>query len=128
MSVPVQLIWSDVSNNILSTATFAIGFPGTTSAPYQLQVRSNAADLQTFETLVNCKFFLTGDPNDINTVQGIWPTLGGVTKPELNGGVDISFDFGQTYTRFSLTQGLESNPSTWVPLPSTAVGTQGVAE
>lgn len=128
MSTPFQLIWSDVSNNILTTQAFPIGFPGTVSIPHLLQVRSNAAALQTFETLTGVRFFLTGDPNDINTVQNIWPSLGGPSKPELNGGVDISFDFGQTYIRFDATNGVENEPSTWILLPIEAVGAQGAAQ
>lgn len=125
---PFQLVWSDVSNNILTSQWFPIAFPATTSQPRQLQVRSNAAALQTFETLTGVKFYLTGDPTDVNTVQNIWPSLGGVDKPELNGGIEISFDFGRTYIRLDLTHGLESDPSTWIDLPVEAVGTQGAAK
>jgi hypothetical protein len=128
MSVPFQIVWSDVSNNILTTQSFPIGFPGTVSTPEQLQVRSNAATLGTYETLTGVKFYLTGDPDDINTVQNVWPTLGGTSKPELNGGVDISFDFGRTYTRFDTTHGYEADPGTFIPLPIQAVGSQGTAE
>jgi hypothetical protein len=125
MSIPFQIVWSDVSNNILTAEAFPINFPGQSTTPAQLQVRSNAVTLQTYETLVGVKFFLTGDPDDINIVQNIWTTIGGSTRPELNGGVDISFDFGQTYIRFDITHGLESAPSTWIPLPAEAVGAQG---
>ncbi len=128
MSVPFQLVWSDVSNNILTQQWFPIGFPATTSQPQQLQVRSNAAALSTFETLTGVTFFLTGDPIDVDTVQNIWPTLGGLTKPELNGGLDISFDFGRTYIRFDSTHGVEGIPNTWIPMPIEAVGSQGAAE
>jgi hypothetical protein len=125
MSVPFQLLWTDASNNVLPIDWFPISFPGTVSSPIQVQVRSNAGALQTYETLTNVKFFLTGDPDDVNTVQNIWPFLGSVSKPELNGGYEISFDFGRTYTRFSTTMGLETDPSTWIPLPVEAVGSQG---
>lgn len=128
MSVPFQLVWSDVSNNILTAQWFPIGFPATVSVPEQLQVRSNATALQTFETLTGVKFFLTGDPTDVDTVQNIWPSLGGSNKPELNGGLDISFDFGRTYTRFDSTHGVENSPSTWIALPVEAVGTQGTEQ
>lgn len=128
MSTPFQLVWSDVSNNILTQKWFPISFPATTSIPQQLQVRSNASTLQTFETLTGVKFFLTGDPTDVDTVQNIWPNLGDINKPELNGGVEISFDFGRTYTRFDQTHGLESSPATWISLPVEAVGTQGAFE
>jgi hypothetical protein len=125
MSIPFQLIWSDVSNNILTKTWFPIGFPGTSSTPIQLQVRSNAADIGTFETLTGVKFYLTGNAVDVSTVQTIWPSIGGTDRPELNGGLDISFDFGRSYTRFDVNNGLQSNPNTWISLPAEAVGLQG---
>lgn len=125
MSTPFQLIWSDVSNNILTTSGFPIGFPGTSSQAQQLQVKSNASSLQTFETLKNVALFLTGDAADVNVVQNIWPFLGGISKPELNGGYDISFDFGRTYVRFDSTHGLEADPNTWINLPAESIGSQG---
>lgn len=128
MPAPFQLIWSDVSNNVLTSTWFPIAFPATTSKPQQLQVKSNASALLTFETLTGVKLFLTGDLDDVNTVQNIWTSFGDVNKPELNGGVEISFDFGRTYTRFDSTHGLESDPSTWIALPVESVGTQGAAE
>ncbi len=127
-TAPFQLIWTDESNNVLTEQAFPIGFPGTTSVPEQLQVHTNAATLQTYETLTGVKFFLTGDADDLNIIQNIWPSLGGSTRPELNGGLDISFDFGQTYTRFDSTHGLETDPSSWIPLPAEAVGAQGTDE
>lgn len=123
--MPFQLIWSDVSNNVLTSSFFPVSFPGTSSPPLQLQVRSNAIDLGTFETLTGVKFYLTGNASDINIVQNIWTTLGSSTRPELNGGVDISFDFGTTFTRFDINNGVQSNPSTWISLPAEAVGQQG---
>lgn len=128
MSAPFQLVWTDEFNVPLSAESFAISFPGNVSEARQIQVQSNAAALQTFETLINVKFFLTGDPNDVNIVQNIWPNLGGITNPQLNGGVDISFNFGQSFIRFDSTHGSEADPTTWIPLPVEAVGSQGAAE
>lgn len=125
---PFQLVWTDVSNNVMTQSWFPIGFPGTSSKPQQLQLRSNAAALQTFETLIGVKFFLTGDIDDLNIVQNIWPTLGGASRPELNGGVEISFDFGRTFTRFDAITGVEGDSSTWVSLPVEAVGSAGATE
>jgi hypothetical protein len=125
MPTPFKLIWSDISNNVLSAGFFPVAFPGIVNQPQQLQVKSNAAELQTYNTLIHVKLFITGDPGDVNIVQNIWPTLGGPTKPELNGGVDISFDFGRTYIRFDPNHGVESKPNTWIPLPVEAVGTTG---
>lgn len=127
MSIPFQLVWRDLSNNALTQAAFPIGFSNTTSIAQQVQVSSNAITLQTFETLANVSLYLTGNANDINTVQNIWPTLGPTNRPDLNGGFDISFNLGRTYTRFDQNHGLESNPATWIPLPIDAVGSQGSA-
>lgn len=123
--MPFQLIWTDASNNTLTQATFPISFPGVITPPQQLQVHSNAAALQTFETLIDVKFYLTGTAADVNTVQNVWTTLGPANQPQLNGGYDISFDYGQTYSRFNATTGVQSKPLTWIPLPAKAVGIQG---
>jgi hypothetical protein len=125
---PFQLIWSNSFNVPITAAGFPVSFPGTTSTAQLLEVATNAITLQTYESLVQVGFFLVGDADDINTVQFVWPTLGGATKPQLNGGVDISFDSGQTYTRFDPTHGVQSNPSTWIPLPAISVGAQGTDE
>lgn len=133
MPIPFQIIWSDESGNELKgpdipngLVWLPVGFPGTTSSIQSLQIRSNAQELQTFEILSNVKFFLTGNPTDVDIIQNIWPNYGDETKPELNGGFEISFDFGRTYIRFNSFVGVESNPDTWVLLPVTAVGSQGV--
>jgi hypothetical protein len=127
-TAPFSLLWQNNSGEAMPTAGFPVGFPGTTSIAQILQVSSNALALQTFESLVGVGFFLVGDAEDVNTVQYVWPALGGVSEPQLNGGLDISFDNGQTYTRFDSTNGVQANPATWISLPVTAVGSQGVAE
>lgn len=133
MPTPFQIIWSDNSGNEIrgpnipnGAVWLPIGFPTTTSQIQSLQFRSNAQDLQTYEVLSNVNFYLTGNPNDVNTVQNIWTNYGGPTKPELNGGFEISFDFGRTYIRFNSNIGVESNPATWILLPTEAVGAQGI--
>jgi hypothetical protein len=125
MTTPFQLVWSDVSNNILTQSGFPIGFPGTSSQPLQLQLATNAVALGTFEILTNVAFYLTGDSEDVNIVQSIWTTLGDINHPERNGGLDISFDFGSTYIRFDQEHGMESDPTTWIILPAESVGAQG---
>jgi hypothetical protein len=125
MNAPFQLIWLDGSGNVLPAAVFPIAFPGTTSPPQLIQLRSNAAVLQTYETLVGVSFFLVGDTDDINTVQNLWPTLGGVSQSGLNGGYDISFDSGRTFIRFDPTHGVQGNQSSWIELPAEAIGSQG---
>lgn len=133
MTLPFQIIWSDESRNEIKGPSLPngliwlpIGFPSTTSPIQSLQIRSNAQDLQTYEILSNVKFFLTGDPGDVNIVQNIWTSYGDVNKPELNGGFELSFDFGRTYIRFNPTIGVESKPDTWILLPTSAVGSQGI--
>ena len=122
MSVPFQIIWSDEFNNILTSDSFGICFPATTSQAQQIQMASNSLALQTFETLINVSFFLTGDTNDVNTVQNIWPTIADSSNAQLNGGAEISFDSGQTFIRFDATHGNKSKPATWIPLPAEAIG------
>jgi hypothetical protein len=82
------------------------------------------------------KFYLTGDPNDIATVQGSWPNLGfsyNPQRPQLNGGFQISFD-GIDWTTFSIKNpaltgsvgaGDQNDPSTWILLPASAIGSDG---
>lgn len=105
--------------------TFPVTFPGRFSEAKKVTLRSSARDSNTLETLTNVKLFLTGDPDDINIVQQDWPTVD-ITHPELNGGLEISFDDGRTYTRFSATAGLQSNSATWITLPAEAVGLNGL--
>jgi hypothetical protein len=126
-TTPFQLLWSNSSNSPISSAGFPVGFPGTTSVAQALEVASNALVLKTYESLTGVGFFLVGDTDDINTVQYVWPTIGGTNQPELNGGVDISFDLGQTYTRFDPNNGVQSDSSTWISLPVSAIGSQGTA-
>jgi hypothetical protein len=45
----------------------------------------------------------------------------------VTGGVEISFDNGLTWNRFSNTVGLARTPSTWLVLPQEAVGSVGTA-
>lgn len=122
MSKPFAIVWTDEFNNVLTTEAFAISFPATTSQPQQIQVASNAASLQTYETLIDVAFFLTGDPDDINIIQSIWPTIGGDSNTQLNGGAEISFDSGQTFIRFDVSHGKKEDSTTWIPLPAAAIG------
>jgi hypothetical protein len=113
-------------STINGSVAFPVGFPGTTSKPLRLAVRSSALDAGTFESLKNVKIYLTG--TDVELVQNTWPTLGGLSRPEISGGLEISFDGGRTYQRFSLTVGLESDPGTWLSLPKEAIGSYGLDE
>lgn len=133
MPIPFQIIWSDESRNEIrgpnipnGLVWLPIAFPGTTSETQFLQFRSNAQELQTYELLSDVKFFLTGNKDDVNIVQNVWTSYGNASKPELNGGFEISFDFGRTFIRFDSGVGVETDPNTWILLPATAVGSQGV--
>lgn len=126
MADPFQIIWLDGSGNPLPAAVFPIQFPGTTTPPQLVQMRTNAAHLQTYETLEGVAFFLVGDTDDLNIVQNVWPTLGGSSQSGLNGGYEISFDSGRTFVRFDATHGVQSDKSTWITLPAEAIGSQGI--
>jgi hypothetical protein len=106
---------------------FPIAFPGSPSVTEVITLQSSASEQGSLETFKNVKLYLTGDPADIAVVQGLWPTLGNAytpARPEMNGGLEISFD-GSTFTRFSNSVGLESDPSTWITLPAISIGQNG---
>jgi len=116
--------------------TFPVAFPGTISKPQTVTLASSALANGTFDILQNVKFYLTGDPGDITTVQGSWPNLGfsyNPQRPQLNGGFQISFD-GINWTTFSIKNpalagsvgaGDRNDPSTWILLPGSAIGSDG---
>lgn len=152
-----SLLWSQNGTVIhggaaTSPLVFPVQFPGTTSVVQQVTLASSALTNGTFDILSGVKFYLTGDPADMNTVQGYtppisitppsggwavgWPNLGNVStppRPELNGGLEISFD-GNSWTTFSAVQssapgsvgvGDQNDPTTWLLLPGTAIGVGG---
>jgi hypothetical protein len=102
--------------------TFPVSFPGEYSSALRVTLRSSARDTGTFETLQGLKLYLQG--SDAAVVQQQWPVIS-ADRPELNGGFEISFDNGRTYTRFDATHGLESNVSTWLTVPASAIGLDG---
>ena len=137
MASPFYLIWKqglnilrgyEGSQWIDGQLTFPIIYPGMTTAAQAITLSSSAAFNQTFETMTDVAFYLTG--TDVPTVQGQWPyltdSLGQVT-PESTGGFEISFDGGTIWTRFSNTVGLLTLPATWIALPQVAVGFAGSA-
>jgi hypothetical protein len=110
--------------------SFPVCFPQRYSEAKIVTLRSSARDSGTLETLKSVKFYLTGNATDLIQVQETWPYYGSSFSPnrvELNGGFEISFDEGRTYTRFSKTAGYASDPSTWISLPASAVGLNGIA-
>jgi hypothetical protein len=102
---------------VQSEAVQGISFPNTQTAPINVRVSSSARQNSTFDTLRQVRFYLTGDPGQLATVQGLWPTQGG--------GLQISFDGGRTYNTFSTVYGYEADPATWVLLPAESIGLNG---
>jgi hypothetical protein len=106
---------------LASNYRFPISFSGEITDAVSFTLSTSAQSLQTYETVQNVKFYLTGDPNDVNLVQELWPNL----NP--SGGLDVSFDGGNSWTRFSQSVGLASDPVSWLLLPQAAVGIGGLA-
>ena len=141
MTPPFNLTWSQNGSIIRGytngayvegSLVFPVSFPGSISEPLTVTLNSSAQANGTYDILQNIKFFLTGDPDDLATVQGGWPTLGNAftpPRPEMNGGLQISFD-GSTWTTFvsgSSGVGDQNYPSTWIELPAVAIGAGGIA-
>jgi len=108
--------------------TFPITFPGHTTDPVPVTLRSSARDSLTFETLMNVRLYLTG--TDVPLVQETWPYYGDAftpARPELNGGFEVSFDNGHAWSRFSKEVGHASDAATWLLLPAGPVGFDGIA-
>jgi hypothetical protein len=106
-------------NNVFQQdeAVAGISFPGYTTIPIQVTMASSGRSLRTFDTLINTKLYLTGNPAEIEIVQVIWPTMGG--------GLYISYDNGKTYTPFTTTYGYQPNPATWPLVPAGSIGLNG---
>lgn len=98
-------------------AVQGISFPGQQTTPLNVRMASSASQLQTFDTLRNVRFYLTGNPDEIAIVKTVWTTQGG--------GYYISYDGGKTYNQFNTTYGYKADPSTWVLMPAEAVGLNG---
>jgi len=160
MTAPFNLLWSQNGTVIHGGAVtgslvFPVMFPGVTSQVQQITLSSSALTNGTFDILSGVKFYLTGDPTDLNTVQGFtppgivpedgwpvgWPNLGNVStvaRPELDGGLQISFDglhwdppLGATFSAVqaaapgSVGVGDQNDPTTWLLLPASAIGLNG---
>ena len=116
-----------------------LGFPGQITQPQEILLTTSAQSDQTYESLKQVSFYLTGNPDDIAEVQTVWPYAGGLApdnthlRPDLDGGLELSFDSGRTWTRFAYLAsnadggnlGWESDPSTWLELPAESVGLGG---
>ena len=124
------------NNNKINTGlTFPVSFPGVTTSAQTITMTSSSRNLGTYETFNNVRFYLDGDSDQLAIIQEVWPYYGanpsnpnGVhPSPELDGGFQISFDSGQTFIRFDREHGYKADPTTWITLPETALGTGGVA-
>lgn len=112
-----QLIWTTNGTASTGEVYFSVAFPATTSTLVTLTVSSPASTNNTTETLENVCFYLAGP--DATLLQS-WTAMS-ATQTNLNGGVQISFDSGSTWTTFNSTNGLQSDNSTWIPLPGSAI-------
>lgn len=89
-------------------------YPQTLGDPVTLLLRSSAFGQGDGFVLANVKFYLgADDPSTIDMLLNQWPSLGA--------GVDISFDRGITWTRFSAAAGNPADSSTWVLLQGKAI-------
>jgi hypothetical protein len=104
---------------------FPISFPGQILGPITVTLQSCSSYYGIPDNLTNVRFFLDGDPNTLSVIRDLWPALGNSyapARPDVAGGMDISLDQGQTWTRITTTVGNKDIPSTWIPMPATAVG------
>ena len=65
------------------------------------------------EKLMNVRLYLASDPDSLELLTSIWPVQGG--------GVEISFDQGISWKRFTREYGNVNDPSTWILLQGSAV-------
>ena len=124
LTLRVLLEWDRA--NVAEGPVFPITFPGRITEALPLRLRSSAWDIQSLQILTNVRLYLTGA--GVPIVQELWPTYGDAytpARPELNGGFELSFDSGRTWTRFSKTVGHQDDPATWVVVPACAIGLDG---
>lgn len=97
---PFNLIWSQNAKMVRGwqngayldgSLVFPVTFPGRTSDVQKIVLRSSAQANGTFDVLKNVAFYLDGNADDLAEVQGNWPNLN-TSRPEVNGGLQISFD------------------------------------
>ena len=128
---PLHVMWEDASGNLVHgfdsvngvwvDRQFALGL-AFTDAPgnaVTVQFRSSASFLQSPETLINVRLYLTGQNSDtVSLLATQWPPAAGL---------DISFDNGMSWTRFSSNAGNANDPATWIPMPGVAVSSVALA-
>ena len=122
---PLHVMWEDASGNIVhgfdpvngvwvdQPFISGLAFTDAPGGAVMVQFRSSASFLQSPETLLNVRLYLTGqDPGTLNLLATQWPPAAGL---------DISFDNGVSWTRFSITAGNANDSTTWIPMPGAAV-------
>lgn len=123
-AIPLGVIWRDAakvfrgydSNGALQSQSCFHGVlhPGQTSTVKQIWLQSTCGIRQSLEIFRNVKLYLQPPADSKTLLLSTWPAL--------NGGVDISFDRGVTWTTFSETAGNPDDATTWLPLPAGAIG------
>jgi hypothetical protein len=108
-----------ISNNSIY---FNVSYPNRTSDVLTVSFQSPANNLGTQEILTGTSLYLDGEAASLLLS---WTTIS--NKANLNGGLQVSFDLGETWTTFSPTAGNKANKSTWILLPASAIGSLGVA-
>lgn len=115
----------DGAQEVNGSLFMPISFPGSIGMQQAITLSTSALQDGTFDTLQGVKLYLTGDPDDVNTVQMIWPYLNN-QRQDLNGGLEISFDNWVSVTRFDKYNGNFADPSTWIVLPAKSIGLYGI--
>ena len=133
----VDLIWSK-NGVVLASLPLPIGFPGVMGEAQILTLTSSALSDGSLQNLTGVKFYLAGDPDQIDVLLSVWPYFGSqpgaIPSPGLNGGVEVSFDSGVSFQRLCRAQfgnpglGDPADPTTWIPLPLYAVSPTAAAD
>jgi hypothetical protein len=115
MSNLIYLQWFDSGMQPLDGTDMQLGvvFPQYLSDPQMVYLQSTALAQNGTFTLGNVRIYADGDAPSLQLLLSVWPAQ--------NAGLDVSFDSGVTWTRFSQTSGAPSDSSTWLPVPARAI-------
>jgi hypothetical protein len=86
--------------------SFGVVVPGQTIGPLTVDLQSSTFLQGTMYVLSGIQFYLDGDAATVALLNTTWPAM--------NGGIELSFDDGQTWIRFT-------QPGQRIPLPPTSV-------
>jgi len=129
--MPLNLIWKFNGNTIRDGSTdgsliHPINFPGVTGDTQEVSLQTTAQADQTFASLTGLQLYLQGDPGQLDILLNVWPAYN-LARPDLNGGLEISFDGGASFHRFGFCplcqerHGDPEDPSTWLTVPAVAI-------